>query len=212
MQDTPKSKGDGTSGKDGVKFKVEVKDKDSVMVDKRKEGEGLNEQGQDEEEGEGDEEQRENEEEQEEDTNIESNEGKTTENEPKDGAKKKIHTRMKNKMKYQMKKNQLPMKSTDNKTPVSQNADNDDQEDSKDKKEHEMEKKSEQNRTLTSHTSKEKDAANMGATQSDGNNGTNKNGSGQPSSMENSQHTAKNQPGNFFSPVQPEDKDEKVSF
>lgn len=208
------SKGGDTKGKDGVKFKAEVKEEDSVVKDKSKEGEVLDEKGQDEEEGEGDEEeQRENDEEQEEDSSSESDEGKTTGNEEKDGVKKKKRqgTRKKKKQEYQRKKNQLPVKSTDNKTPVSKNADNDDEEDSMDRKEHEKEKKSEQNRKLRSQTSKENDAANVGSTKPEGNNETNNNGAYQPSSMKSSQPSTKNQPGKIVIPVQFEDKDEKVS-
>lgn len=205
------SKGGDTKGKDGVKFKAEVKDGDSVVEDKSKEGEGLDGQGQDEEEGEGDkEEQGENDEEQEEGTTSESDEGKMTENEQKNGVKKKKRqgTRKKKKLEYQKKKNQLLMKSTDNKTPVSQNADNNDQEDSKDEKE----KKSDQNRKLRSQTSKEKDAANVGSTKPEGNNVTNNNGSGQPSSKGNSQPTEKSKPGKIVIPVQFEDGKNTVSL
>lgn len=209
------SKGGDTKGKDGVKFKADVKEEDSFVEDKSKEGEVLDGKGQDEEAGEGDkEEQGEND--GEEDSSSGSDEGKT-ENEQKDGAKKKKHqgTRKKKKQEYQKKKNQLPVKSTDNKTSVSKNADNDDEEDSKDskdKKEHEKEKKSEQNRKLRSQTSKEKDAANVGATKPEGNNGTNSNGSGQPSSKGNSQHTTKSQSGITYIPVQYEDKNTMVSL
>lgn len=213
------SKGGDTKGKNRVKFTAEVKDEDSVVEDKSKEGEVLDGQGQDEEEGEGEEdeeegdeeEQGENDGEQEEDSSSESDEGKTTENEQKDGVKKKKRKRKKKKLKYQIKKNQIPMKSTDNKTPVSKNADNDDEEDSKDKKKHEKEKKSEQNRKLRSQTSKENDAANVGSTKPEENIGTNNYESGQPTLMKNSQPTAKHQPGKIVIPVQFEDKDEKVS-
>lgn len=211
------SKGGDTTGKDGAKFKADVKEEDSFVEDKSKEGEVLDGKGQDEEAGEGDKkEQGGNDGEEEEDSSSGSDEGKT-ENEQKDGAKKKKHqgTRKKKKQEYQKKKNQLPVKSTDNKTPVSKNADNDDEEDSKDtkdKKEHEKEKKSEQNRKLRSQTSKEKDAANVGATKPEGNNGTNSNGSGQPSSKGNSQHTTKSQSGITYIPVQYEDKNTMVSL
>lgn len=208
------SKGGDTKGKDGVKFKAEVKEEDSVVKDKSKEGEVLDGKRQDEEEGEGDEEEQgENDGEQEEDSSSESDEGKTTGNEENDGVKKKKRqgTRKKKKQEYQRKKNQLPVKSTDNKTPVSKNADNDDEEDSMDKKEHEKEKKSEQNRKLRSQTSKENDAANVRSTKPEGNNETNNNGAYQPSSMKSSQPSTKNQPGKIVIPVQFEDKDEKVS-
>lgn len=208
------SKGGDTKGKDGVKFKAEVKE-DSVVKDKSKEGEVLDGKGQDEEEGEGDEEEQgEKDEEQEEDSSSESDEGKTTGNEEKDGVKKKKRqgTRKKKKQEYQRKKNQLPVKSTDNKTPVSQNADNDGLEDSKDKKEDEKEKKSDQNRQLRSHTSKEKDAANVECTKPEGNIGTNNNGSGQPSSKGNSQPTEKSKPGRIVIPVQFEDGKNTVSL
>eukprot|EP00105_Crassostrea_gigas_P007930 XP_011422347.1 PREDICTED: E3 ubiquitin-protein ligase rnf213-alpha isoform X2 [Crassostrea gigas] len=205
------SKGGDTKGKDGVKFKAEVKEEDSVVKDKSNEGEVLDGQGQDEEEGEEDEEegdeeeQGENDGEQEEDSSSESDEGKTTENEQKDGVKKKKRKRKKKKLKYQIKKNQIPMKSTDNKTPVSKNADNDDEEDFKDKKKHEKEKKSEQNRKLRSQTSKENDAANVGSTKPEENIGTNNYESGQPSSKENSQPTEKSKPGRIVIPVHFED-------
>lgn len=214
------SKGGDTKGKDGVKFKAEVKEEDSVVKDKSKEGEVLDGEGQgeeegeeDEEEGEGDEEEQgENDGEQEEDSSSESDEGKTTENEQKDGVKKKKRKRKKKKLKYQIKKNQIPMKSTDNKTPVSKNADNDDEEDSKDKKKHEKEKKSEQNRKLRSQTSKENDAANVGSTKPEENIGTNNYESGQPPSKENSQPTEKSKPGRTVIPVRFEDGKNTVSL
>lgn len=212
------SKGGDTKGKDGVKFKAEVKEEDSVVKDKSNEGEVLDGQGQDEEEGEEDEEegdeeeQGENDGEQEEDSSSESDEGKTTENEQKDGVKKKKRKRKKKKLKYQIKKNQIPMKSTDNKTPVSKNADNDDEEDFKDKKKHEKEKKSEQNRKLRSQTSKENDAANVGSTKPEENIGTNNYESGQPSSKENSQPTEKSKPGRIVIPVHFEDGKKTVSL
>lgn len=214
------SKGGDTKGKNRVKFTAEVKDKDSVAEDKSKEGEVLDGQGQDEEEGEedeeegegGEEEQGENDGEQEEDSSSESDEGKTTENEPKDGVKKKKRKRKKKKLKYQIKKNQIPMKSTDNKTPVSKNADNDDEEDFKDKKEHEKEKKSEQNRKLRSQTSKENDAANVGSTKPEEHIGTNNYESGQPSSKENSQPTEKSKPGRIVIPVHFEEGKNTVSL
>lgn len=214
------SKGGDTKGKDGVKFKAEVKEEDSVVKDKSKEGEVLDGEGQgeeegeeDEEEGEGDEEEQgENDGEQEEDSSSESDEGKTTENEQKDGVKKKKRKRKKKKLKYQIKKNQIPMKSIDNKTPVSKNADNDDEEDSKDKKKHEKEKKSEQNRKLRSQTSKENDAANVGSTKPEENIGTNNYESGQPPSKENSQPTEKSKPGRTVIPVRFEDGNNTVSL
>lgn len=212
------SKGGDTKGKDGVKFKAEVKEEDSVVEDESNEGEVLDGQGQDEgeedeEEGEGDEEEQgENDGEQEEDSSSESDEGKTTENEQKDGAKKKKRKRKKKKLKYQIKKNQIPMKSTDNKTPVSKMADNDDEEDFKDKKKHEKEKKSEQNRKLRSQTSKENDAANVGSTKPEENIGTNNYESGQPSSKENSQPTEKSKPGRIVIPVHFEDGKKTVSL
>lgn len=164
--------------------------------------------------GEDEEKQRKKDEEQEEDTSSESDEGKTSENEQKDGVKKKKRhgTKKKKKLEYQKKKKQLLMKSTDNKTPVSQNADNDGLEDSKDKKEDEKEKKSDQNRQLRSHTSKEKDAANVECTKPKGNIGTNNNGSGQPSSKGNSQPTEKSKPGRIVIPVQFEDGKSTVSL
>lgn len=214
------SKGGDTKGKDGVKFKAEVKEEDSVVKDKSKEGEVLDGEGQgeeegeeDEEEGEGDEEEQgENDGEQEEDSSSESDEGKTTENEQKDGDKKKKRKRKKKKLKYQIKKNQIPMKSIDNKTPVSKNADNDDEEDSKDKKKHEKEKKSEQNRKLRSQTSKENDAANVGSTKPEENIGTNNYESGQPPLKENSQPTEKSKPGRTVIPVRFEDGNNTVSL
>lgn len=214
------SKGGDTKGKDGVKFKAEVKEEDSVVKDKSKEGEVLDGEGQgeeegeeDEEEGEGDEEEQgENDGEQEEDSSSESDEGKTTENEQKDGVKKKKRKRKKKKLKYQIKKNQIPMKSIDNKTPVSKNADNDDEEDSKDKKKHEKEKKSEQNRKLRSQTSKENDAANVGSTKPEENIGTNNYESGQTPSKENSQPTEKSKPGRTVIPVHFEDGNNTVSL
>lgn len=199
-----------TKIQDDVKDPAEEMDEDSSLNVENNEGEDEEDQ-EDEEGGEG----------KELGEDSESNEEEKTENAEKDGAKPKKHkkTRKKKKQEYLRRKNQLPVKPADNKTALSQSAENENMKASEaineDEKDSEKERKCDQSRKLQSQKYKENDAASIGTTDPEGNNEASNKETVQPlssHSMEiNNQNSANTQPGKIEIPVQHDDKIKNVS-